>query len=38
MFGVGMFAQPVLIKSGKVTIDFLNNKVPNWPELLDIRK
>lgn len=37
-FGIGMFTQPLLIKGGKIGIDLLNRKVPNWPELLDMRK
>lgn len=35
MFGVGMFAQPVLIRAGKEAIARLPE---NWPELIDIRK
>jgi hypothetical protein len=35
LFGVGMFAQPVLIRVGKEVVARLP---PNWQELVDIRK
>ena len=33
-FGVGMWGQPLLIKAAKKFIEL----VPNWQELLDMRK